>query len=157
MSELKKLRIEKKLTQQQVAQLVGVSLRSYKSYENDEKKQGTIKYKFMLEQLLKVNPIDEEHGIVDIDYIKEKCSAVFKNYKVEYCYLFGSYAKGTANEKSDVDLLISSDVRGLKYFGMVEELRTKLKKKVDALDINQLNNNMDLVQEVLKTGVKIYG
>jgi hypothetical protein len=157
MSELKKLRIKKKLTQQQVAQLVGVSLRSYKSYENDEKKQGTIKYKFMLEQLLKVNPIDEEHGIVDIDYIKEKCSAVFNNYKVEYCYLFGSYAKGTANEKSDVDLLISSDVRGLKYFGMVEELRTNLKKKVDALDINQLNNNMDLVQEVLKTGVKIYG
>ena len=157
MSELKKLRIEKKLTQQQVAQLVGVSLRSYKSYENDEKKQGTIKYKFMIEQLLKVNPIDEEHGIVDIDYIKEKCSAVFNNYKVEYCYLFGSYAKGTANEKSDVDLLISSDVKGLKYFGMVEELRTNLKKKVDALDINQLNNNMDLVQEVLKTGVKIYG
>ena len=157
MSELKKLRIEKKLTQQQVAQLVGISLRSYKSYENDEKKQGTIKYKFMLEQLQKVNPIDEEHGIVDIDYIKEKCSAVFNNYKVEYCYLFGSYAKGTANEKSDVDLLISSDVRGLKYFGMVEELRTNLKKKVDALDINQLNNNMDLVQEVLKIGVKIYG
>jgi len=157
MSELKKLRIEKKLTQQQVAQLVGVSLRSYKSYENDEKKQGTIKYKFMLEQLQKVNPIDEEHGIVDIDYIKEKCSAVFNNYNVEYCYLFGSYAKGTANEKSDVDLLISSDIKGLKYFGMVEELRTNLKKKVDALDINQLNNNMDLVQEVLKTGVKIYG
>ena len=157
MSELKKLRIEKKLTQQQVAQLVGVSLRSYKSYENDEGKQGTIKYKYLLEQLQKVNPIDEEHGIVDIDYIKEKCSAVFNNYNVEYCYLFGSYAKGTANEKSDVDLLISSDVKGLKYFGMVEELRTELKKKVDALDINQLNNNMDLVQEVLKTGVKIYG
>ena len=157
MSELKKLRIEKKLTQQQVAQLVGVSLRSYKSYENDEKKQGTIKYKFMIEQLLKVNPIDEEHGIVDIDYIKEKCSAVFNNYRVDYYDRFGSYAKGTANEKSDVDLLISSDVKGLKYFGMVEELRTNLKKKVDALDINQLNNNMDLVQEVLKTGVKIYG
>ena len=157
MSELKKLRIEKKLTQQQVAQLVGVSLRSYKSYENDEGKQDTIKYKYLLEQLQKVNPIDEEHGIVDIDYIKEKCTAVFNNYNVEYCYLFGSYAKGTANEKSDVDLLISSDVKGLKYFGMVEELRTELKKKVDALDINQLNNNMDLVQEVLKTGIKIYG
>ena len=33
MNELKKLRNEKKLTQQQVADLVGVSLRSYKSYE----------------------------------------------------------------------------------------------------------------------------
>ncbi len=157
MSELKKLRIEKKLTQQQVAQLVGISLRSYKSYENDEGKQDTIKYKYLIEQLLKINPVDEEHGIVDIDYIKEKCASVFQSYEVEYCYLFGSYAKGQANEKSDIDLLISSNVKGLSYFGMVEELRTKLRKKVDALDINQLKNNMDLVQEVLKTGVKIYG
>ena len=38
MNKLKTLRIEKKLTQQQVAELVGISLRSYKSYENDEEK-----------------------------------------------------------------------------------------------------------------------
>lgn len=37
MGELKDLRIEKKLTQQEVADLVGISLRSYKSYENDDK------------------------------------------------------------------------------------------------------------------------
>ena len=36
MGELKKMRTEKKMTQQQVADLVGISLRSYKSYENDE-------------------------------------------------------------------------------------------------------------------------
>ena len=41
MGELKELRNEKKLTQQQVADLVGVSLRSYISYENDERKEGT--------------------------------------------------------------------------------------------------------------------
>ena len=157
MSELKKLRIEKRLTQAQVAGLLGVSLRSYKSYENDEAKTNTIKYKYFIEQLEKINPVDEEHGIVDMDYIKEKCSAVFQNYPVEYCYLFGSYAKGHANEKSDIDLLIASDVKGLKFYGLVEELRTKLKKQVDALDVNQLNNNMDLVREILKTGVKIYG
>lgn len=42
MSELKTLRIEKKLTQQQVADLAGISLRSYKSYENDPQKAETI-------------------------------------------------------------------------------------------------------------------
>lgn len=157
MTELKKLRIEKDLTQAQVAQLLGVSLRSYKTYENDDTKKDTIKYKYLIEQLTKINPIDEEHGIVDIDYIKEKCAVVFQKYSVNYCYLFGSYAKGLANEKSDIDLLIASDVRGLKYYDMVEDLRTKLKKQVDALDVNQLNNNLDLVQEILKTGVKIYG
>ena len=38
MSKVKELRLEKKLTQQQVADLVGISLRSYKSYENDKDK-----------------------------------------------------------------------------------------------------------------------
>ena len=48
-------------------------LRSYKSYENDEKKQGSLKYKYILEKLSEINPIDEEHGIIDIEYITEKC------------------------------------------------------------------------------------
>ena len=34
MSEVKELRLEKELTQQQVADLVGISLRSYKSSSN---------------------------------------------------------------------------------------------------------------------------
>ncbi len=157
MSELKNIRLQKKLTQKQAASLVGISLRSYKSYENDDNKIGTIKYNYALELLKKINPIDEEHGILEIEDIIENCSAVFKNYDIEYCYLFGSYAKGKANEKSDVDLLISSNVKGIKFFALVEDLRNSLHKKVDALDLNQLNNNMDLVKEILKDGIKIYG
>ena len=48
MSELKDLRIDKKMTQKEAADLIGVSLRSYKSYENEAEKQGTLKYKYML-------------------------------------------------------------------------------------------------------------
>ena len=157
MRELKKLRNEKKLTQQQVAELVGISLRSYKSYENDEKKKDTLKYKYILEKLQSINPIDEEHGVVDVEYIKEKCESVFKNYDVNFCYLFGSYAKSKAKPTSDVDLLISANVKGLKFYGLVEEIRLKLNKKVDVLDINQLNNNIELTEEILKDGIKIYG
>ena len=47
MGELKELRIEKKLTQQAVADLVGISLRSYISYESDDRKRDTIKYKYL--------------------------------------------------------------------------------------------------------------
>ena len=88
MGELKSLRIERKLTQNQAADILGVSLRSYKSYENDEKKADSIKYKYMLEKISEINPIDEENGIVDIDYIKRKCSVVFDKYNVNFCYLF---------------------------------------------------------------------
>lgn len=157
MGRLKDLRLEKRLTQQQVADLVGISLRSYKSYENDETKIATIKYNYIMQKLEEINPIDEEHGIIDIEYIRDKCQKVFEKYDVDFCYLFGSYAKNKATPTSDVDLLISAKVKGLKFYGLVEEVRTALHKKVDVLDVNQLNNNMDLTQEILKDGIKIYG
>ena len=72
MIDLKELRNEKKMTQQQVADLVGISLRSYKSYENDVEKQETIKYKYIIEQLSKVNYIDEENGILALEDIVRK-------------------------------------------------------------------------------------
>ena len=157
MGRLKDLRLEKRLTQQQVADLVGISLRSYKSYENDETKIATIKYNYIMQKLEEINPIGEEHGIIDIEYIRDKCQKVFEKYDVDFCYLFGSYAKNKATPTSDVDLLISAKVKGLKFYGLVEEVRTALHKKVDVLDVNQLNNNMELTQEILKDGIKIYG
>ena len=71
--------------------------------------------------------------------------------------MFGSYAKGKALGNSDVDLLIGSSLSGIKYYGLVEELRQKLQKKIDALSFDQLKNNMELTNEVLKEGIKIYG
>ena len=96
MRGLKELRNEKKMTQQQVADLIGISLRSYKSYENDEKKVGTLKYNYIVEKLEEINPIDEDHGIIEIEDIIQKCSLIFEKYDVEFCYLFGSYAKAKA-------------------------------------------------------------
>lgn len=157
MDDLKELRIEKKMTQKEVADLVGISLRSYKSYENDEEKQDTIKYNYIVEQLSKINHIDEETGILELEDIVRKCSKVFERYEVSFCYLFGSYAKGKATPKSDVDLLISINVTGLKFYGLVEEIRTALHKKVDVLDMNQLKDNIELTEEIFKDGIKIYG
>lgn len=157
MGELKDIRIEKRMTQQEVADLVGISLRSYKSYENEEEKSGSIKYKYILERLEQINFVDEEHGLLTIEDITRKCANVFQHYEVKFCYLFGSYAKGKETPVSDVDLLISADVKGLKFYGLVEELRVALKKKVDVLDINQLKDNLELTEEILKDGIKIYG
>ena len=156
MSAIKELRTEKKLTQQQVAEMLGISLRSYKSYENDADKVGTIKYNYILDKLNAINPIDEENGILELEYIKEKCESVFAEYPIHYCVLFGSYAKGKAVETSDVDLLVSSDVKGLKFYGMVEKLRTSLHKKVDVLSLDQLKDNLELTDEILKNGIRIY-
>ena len=154
---LKQLRISKGLTQNECAKIIGIPLRTYVRYENDLNKTNTIKYSFIINKLNEYGFIDEEHGVLSKEQIKEVCQQVFANYEVEFCYLFGSYAEDAAKETSDIDLLISSNATGIKFFGLIEELREKLKKKVDLLDINQLNNNPELLKEILKEGIKIYG
>ena len=85
------------------------------------------------------------------------CSSVFGNYSIDYCYLFGSYAKGKATEVSDVDLLISTSITGMQFYDLVENIREALHKKVDVLNREQLNANPELIDEILKDGIKIYG
>ena len=154
---LKELRLSKELTQSQVADMIGISLRSYKEYENDISKMNTIKYNYIFNELSKVGYIDEEHGILKLENIKRIVSDVLSNFDVDYCYLFGSYAKDNANELSDVDLLVSTRITGLSFFGLAEKLREALHKKVDLLNIEQLTNNQTLLNEILRDGIKIYG
>ena len=101
--------------------------------------------------------IDEEHGVLAIKDIIKICERVFEQYDVNYAYLFGSYAKGRATGTSDIDILVSASVKGIEFFGLVEELRTELHKKVDVVDKNQLKGNLELTEEILKDGIKIYG
>jgi len=103
---LKELRKKKKLTQAACAKYLGIPLRTYQNYETDASKVGSIKYNFMLQKLEQYGFVDETHGLLTIEQIKNICASVFEQYSVDYCYLFGSYAKGKATEVSDVDLLI---------------------------------------------------
>lgn len=156
-SDLKEARLSNKFTQLEAAKFLGVSLRSYKTYETQADKKKTIKYEYMFNKLMDNSLITETKGILTIDDIKEKANKIFKEYEIEYCYLFGSYAKGKQKENSDIDLLISTNIDGLKFYGLVEKLREELHKEIDLLNVNQLENNISLTNEILKDGIKIYG
>ena len=157
MTELKALRTKCGLSQKEAARLTGISLRSYVSYENERELTGTPKYRYLLAEMKEITRVDEEHGILTVEEIKHACHGVLENYPIQYCYLFGSYAKGKASASSDVDLLISSDVTGLRFYELAEKLREALHKKTDLLDMKQLAGNEELLNEVLKDGIKIYG
>ena len=45
---------------------------------------------------------------------------VFDRYGISRAVLFGSVAKGTATQKSDLDILVDSKLRGLKFVGVME-------------------------------------
>ena len=154
---LKELRKQKGLTQIECAKYLGIPLRTFQNYENDTTKSTTLKYMYMMQKLEEYGFVDENHGILNIKQITDICNEVFSEFEVEYCYLFGSYAKHKATENSDVDLLISTSVSGFKFYDLVETIREKLRKKVDVLNLKQLNDSPNLINEILKDGVKIYG
>ena len=62
-----------------------------------------------------------------------------------------------AKGNSDVDLYISSSLTGLRFVGLIEKIRQTLCKKVDLIRSSELENNIELVNEILKVGIKIYG
>lgn len=157
MMTLKELRKQKGLTQVECAKYLGIPVRTYQNYETDSSKATSMKYAFMFQKLEQYGLIDEEHGILTLQQITDACTDAFSDVAVEYCYLFGSYAKKKATENSDVDLLIATSVSGMAFYDLVEMLREKLCKKVDVLNREQLKDNPELVNEILKDGVKIYG
>lgn len=70
--------------------------------------------------------------MLTIDRIKQTVANFSEKYGVEAVYLFGSYAKGNADEKSDVDLIIEKgavqtydDYCDLK-FSIEDELGTRV-------------------------------
>ena len=158
--KLKELRNEYNLTQLEAANILGIPERTYRRYETDDDYGSIIKRKMFIKMLNEQCEITEEKGLLNVQLIKEKVSALFDNEyggQIDFCYLFGSYAKGLANEKSDVDLYVSSSLTGLRFVGLIERLRQTLHKKVDLIRSSELNNNIDLVNEILKGGIKIYG
>jgi predicted nucleotidyltransferase len=155
--ELKELRKTKGLTQKEAAQIAGISFRTYQNYEYGRSKENSFTGRTILEKLGSYEKYSEDKGVLTLSYIKESVADVLKNYPVEYAILFGSYAKGKANEKSDVDLLLETQVDGLDYFSLIEKLRKTLHKRVDLLRFRDLHDNQVLISEILKTGVRIYG
>lgn len=76
---------------------------------------------------------------------------VFADYKIKKAILFGSYAKGNAKKNSDVDILVDSGLKGLSFFGLLEDVVTSLGKNVDLLDVSQLSSDSLVDEEIKKT------
>lgn len=157
--ELKDYRIQVGITIKEASLISGVPVRTYIRYENDNSYGNVLKRKQILSILREKFDITEDNGILSIDRIKECVEEVFSSYKeqISFCYLFGSYAKGYAGDSSDVDLCVSTSLTGLSYVGLIEELRQKLCKKIDLIRLNDLSDNFELLSEIMKDGVKIYG
>ena len=80
------------------------------------------------------------------------CFNLCLKYKVDACYLFGSYAKGKARSDSDIDLMIVSELEGIEYYQLLGDLENRLKEKIDLIRLEAAIQNVKLMNEILKEG-----
>ena len=81
---------------------------------------------------------------------------VFEQYGVSRAVLFGSIAQGTATQKSDIDLLVDSHLRGMKFVGLMEAVRQIAGRPVDVFDVTHIERGSPLDREIHATGITIY-
>ena len=96
--------------------------------------------------------------IYTIDEIKEILYELLKNFPVESVILFGSYAKNSASENSDLDLVIDTKetLMGFKLYSLITKIEEAFQKQVDAFEKSEIIDNSKIAEEIEKTGVIVY-
>jgi len=96
--------------------------------------------------------------MLSVDEIKSCILPVVKRYPVERIILFGSYARGDASDKSDVDLVVESRGRlhNRKIFALGGDLLDVLPVRVEVYDILEVANPSAMYDNIQKEGVVIY-
>ena len=94
--------------------------------------------------------------VYTIEQIKNTLTPIFNQYGIKKAIVFGSYSKGNANENSDIDLLVDSNLKGLSFVGLLEDVQETIKKDVDMFDISHIETGSTIDKEIANTGVLIY-
>lgn len=95
-----------------------------------------------------------------MESIKKYIEKISKYYKIETIILFGSYAKGTQNEDSDIDIaIISSDFKDIfddmaDLIGYTWKIDTRIEPHpISKEDYDKIAT--PFVKEVVDTGIKV--
>lgn len=92
--------------------------------------------------------------------VEKYLAEVSKYYKLDAVYLFGSFAKGTQKENSDIDIaIVSRDIKN-RYLDMGSLYALKwdfdLRIEPHPFHINEFNKNDTMMyNEIIRTGIPI--
>ncbi len=155
---LKELRAEYGVSQQRAASAAGMPLRTYIRYEMNENYGDPLKRRMMMELIKDKCQINETQGVIPVKTIIDKTASIINAHftkSVEFCYLFGSYAKGYALPVSDINLLISSSLADDEIKDLEKRLYDSLHKNISLMSIEEASGKVELLKEVLKIGIRI--
>ncbi len=91
-----------------------------------------------------------------LEQIRSRLLPVFIKNGVRKATLFGSYSKGNATSKSDIDILVDSGLRGMSFFGLLEDVCRSVSCNVDLIDTADVIPGSRIDNEIQRTGVVIY-
>ena len=93
-----------------------------------------------------------------INEIKTMLLPVFETAPVYRAILFGSYAKGSPTDKSDIDIVIDSkgELLNIDFYGVLEDITARLGKRVDLFEITELKNNVAMQAALEREGIVLY-
>jgi len=96
--------------------------------------------------------------VYQINEIKEKLHPIFAGSPVYRAVLFGSYAKGVADDRSNLDIVLDSrgELHGIRFYGILEDVVSALDKKVDMFEISEIRPGSPIMDEITKDGVILY-
>lgn len=89
------------------------------------------------------------------EYIKE----ISKHFNIQEVYLFGSYAKGTNNEDSDIDIaiIINSDDNAFDLMVELMMLTQNIDLRIEPhpIKVKDFEEGNPFVKEIIDTGIKV--
>ena len=94
--------------------------------------------------------------MVSVNELQTELRPVFMSFGVKKAVLFGSVSKGTNTENSDIDIMVDSNLKGLKFLGLLEQLKEVSGMEVDLIDVSHIEKNSAVEKEIKKTGKIIY-
>ena len=97
-------------------------------------------------------------AMLSVADIRTVVEPIVKNTKVQKIVLFGSYAKGAASEKSDIDLCVISNgaITGLAFFELKSKFEDAFSAGIDLLPDLDIIPNSPVEKQINETGVVIY-
>jgi predicted nucleotidyltransferase len=96
--------------------------------------------------------------VYSLEELKNILNPVFMANPVFQAILFGSYAKGLATDKSDIDIVIDSkgELLNINFYGLLEEITNRLNKNVDLFEISEIKKNSSIYKTIQQEGVLLY-
>ena len=93
--------------------------------------------------------------VFTIEDIKRRVIPIIIKYGINSFSLFGSYARGEANENSDLDFVMDKGVvQGLQYVSLVQDLEEEFNCHVDV--ISKGSSNKEFLKAIRNEEIPLY-